>query len=1034
MSDNYGPKQSIFLDPTDRSFESVVYLWKKPPLSPEANLVESLSSDQARGVSTSIFPSGWEIIGPKYNNMAENLTMPGDVNTSLNYWTVVGGKKIGNQFKLIAKDHGVETQKLVAWVNGYKVVVQGTNSTDENNIIILPQPPSSGYRIDFVFLEVWRQLITPASVVYKHGNVLYGGTNPANDLVIPVIGMETSLRVQIQYRIRVSPIANLQFYPEGFDPSTVFAQGPNSVPLNCTLANFQKSPSDPGLYVAGLGDTASQTTLGSVDGFIYGIPMFLVTRRNILPYSPVLRSNGAGRTLQDYLNGNPSDRPDNLFNDLIVPEDISDVRHLVMPAYNFKSMADIAFTKLIGGGIRNKIQEDIAGEDHFSTVLLQADSVSQGAMPSLIGIGDGYPTVFSGRRAFSDAQIDQPNTLLKRTINDRVVYTGANWNIGDQIRIQPVSYSVGPIITYPTGTTVPSVNGAWSNGAQLRDATDYVRNTDSSGGWVISIPSGSTLIGNSNPVTFDYTVHYPSGTGIGYGLSKLPEKFFEFQRIDSTCSYALTADGVPVRNAPPVILGADRTYNDWVFNKGASEAALYDFGHQMVHHIPGIGLSQITFPRNVNGYTVLGVVAVDVDGTAKNILDSTRDANNYTVNFSLPAASTGSDIAVTLYTGGKFFQGNKQGHAIVDTFEMRELIPVETPNGVITTFHVDTTTQEIIALASSRDLNGTQTVYINGHQQLAGTINTSNTGLPTDSTKSSAVINFVTAPLTGSVIEVPALTKSAIQNFETYTFLYSTVPYQGLLDSTTAFGTVVYEGKSLITTAGCGAITDYSYNGGTASFHQDSSIVNGFGNTRWLSSAKAGYFISKDASASKQYLIKQVYNDNTLFMTEAWKLGDGTSAYHITGKDMPATPSNIVDRLPVLSNVEDAECLSDNISTAVTDKYPTLETRKISAPRDILGKGPITIGVNNADRGMSGVRDSQSNAIGLKFEKLDSTGNFQKTYQSYIVDVESNLYLMVVGSESDNTSATRYFDPLIGADTVDIFEIPGRPLSIKRAL
>ena len=39
---------------------------------------------------------------------------------------------------------------------------------------------------------------------------------------------------------------------------------------------------------------------------------------------------------------------------------------------------------------------------------------------------------------------------------------------------------------------------------------------------------------------------------------------------------------------------------------------------------------------------------------------------------------------------------------------------------------------------------------------------------------------------------------------------------------------------------------------------------------------------------------------------------------------------------------------------------------------------------------------------------------------------------MVVGSETDNGSASNFLNESSNADSVDVFEIPGRPIIMKR--
>ena len=611
MSDNLGPNQSRVIDPTDRSFESVVYQYHKPPLSSEANLVNALSSDQVRDVKRSLTPSGWEVIGQIRDDVAENTCVAGDVVCSSSY--------PANQFKLIALDHGTtpSSERLVAWVNGYKIVVQGTvppspiptQSFDENNWIALPTPPTIAYNINFVFLEVWRELIGTTDVIYMHGNVGYGGTNPANDLIDPLTPIETARRIQVQYRIRTVNNVNIKTYPDGFDPSTVYAQGPNNAPLMTSIANFSPVPGDPGLYRSGLGDTASQTLLGTVDGYVYAIPMFAVSRRNTQTYDPFLKSNGAGYALANFQAGVSSERPDGLYNDWIVANDILDLRHLISSSPDYKTVAEDAFSRLIRGQVRGKLQEDLVGEDHYSTVLLQADTIDPDlGKPNRMASADGL------RRVFSNAQINQHDSLCEFTIHQK--YSGIQghaWAANDAVLVTPPQ---------PMGTQVTHVDGVWTaDGYPLISPTNYTVTYPSLGA-LITLHSGT----NTHDLVVDCTLTFPSGQN---GFYKLPDQFLEARESDATCAIALTAQGIRVHGASAVV--TDQTRFDMLYNFGANPTEAYNFGHQMVHHIGGTGATVYYVPRNLYGYQLMGVIQVTVGGVPVNATIS-RDANNYTIN------------------------------------------------------------------------------------------------------------------------------------------------------------------------------------------------------------------------------------------------------------------------------------------------------------------------------------------------------------------------------------------------------------------
>lgn len=1016
MSDYLGPNQTRVLDSEDRSFESITYQRRKPPLSCEFNLGGNLESKHAQGVAQLVTPSGWAIVGNLKDETAENSCRVGDILTSSGF--------NANTFKLIAYDEGILTKTLIAWVNGWRVLVQGSsNASDENNIITLPDPPTIGYRTDFVFLEVWRKLIYTDDVIYKYGNVLYGGTNPSNDLIDPVIGVETSLRIQLQYRIRIAT-ADIENYPDGFDPNQVFVQGPLSSPIStCSHAYFSPVPGDIGLWRAGAGDSAAQETLETVDGYTYAIPICVVHRRNTDNYDPDLRSNGAGMSLSDYLNGYASDRPDNKYNDWVISDDILDMRHRVNPV-NMKEVCESSFQKLIKGDLRGKIEKTTLGEDHFGTVLTHADAVSNVDKAGSVRIaqGDGI------RRIFSNALLEQSDTLTVKTVNDKTVGTPGNpWASSDEVQI----YTTG----YPTGSVIVSVDEVYSVSGITVSYTVTGTGTDTV---TITITGGSILT-TSNPITIDYTINFPNGPN---GLSYLPETLLEFRREDSTASIASQDSDIRVRQAAPVV-ASDGTHFNMLTNQGGNPTEPYNFGHQMTYHMLGNGTQNITVPRSIDGYNVLGIINI-LDGTSYRSTSSIiRTSSLYAIDIGSPAIAVGDDIQVQLYLENKFFETNRQGRAIIDTFEMRELST--TGNGSDTVFTLDSTNQKIIALGSSEAEGGLGLAYVDGTQK---TLITDNIGLPTDTTKSRAVIDFgAFVPPSGSAIEVPVLMKSAISSTEGYSFFYKRIPYQGQLDSTT-MGVVEGIGPALTTTAGSGKIRNFTYSAGNAVF-ADSTSVEGK-NTEWLTGTgiKEGFVISANSHPEDEFIISQVYNDTTIIITGR---PDFTSnpitgeAYTITGKDVPFfNLANIIDRLPTYDSDNDAAAKSEGITTAVSDSFPVLNTRIISNVQDFadLLPGDTTIGISPASlgRGRYTVNIIEEKAplglnnVGLRFEKLDSSGEYQKTYQSYILNKENEgrLYLMVIGSETGSDSTSRIFNENSTLDSVDIFELPGRPLTGKR--
>jgi hypothetical protein len=200
--------------------------------------------------------------------------------------------------------------------------------------------------------------------LYRNGNTLSNpAVNPADDTEDAVLGAETTKRVQIQYRIRVTGQAeavNFKTQCDGFSNPAVLAWGTGStgvvgypfVPADGNTSSSSSDASaygivDHGLWIAGDGSPTSASALGTADGFVYAIPLCFVFRRNDASmtggFDPANNANGG--LAHDHLGFNntnlpgapiaisaaTSDRPDGLFHDVLVLNDILDLRKEVIP-------------------------------------------------------------------------------------------------------------------------------------------------------------------------------------------------------------------------------------------------------------------------------------------------------------------------------------------------------------------------------------------------------------------------------------------------------------------------------------------------------------------------------------------------------------------------------------------------------------------------------------------------------------------------------------------------------------------------------
>lgn len=285
------------LSPLDRAFRHVIFQKGKPPLDAEFNLQDSLHNETLRQYVTSVMPSGF-FLDPTRAEF--------DFKFHKNW---VNHFHFGVPRPASGVHDSAETQPVIwANINGWVIPVAGTDVTAAaavHNVIRLYPPPETDSRVDLVFLEAWATLIAPnpsvankptASTVWKYGNVKHGGTNITDDLEDPAIGMETTRRVQVQYRIRVygsgggqGSGVNLAVHPDGLDDPNILGQGTAANPVGgFQWNNMREELGDPSLWRAGNGNP--NNSLGTIDGYTYAIPLCAVFRRNSGTYVAVKQS------------------------------------------------------------------------------------------------------------------------------------------------------------------------------------------------------------------------------------------------------------------------------------------------------------------------------------------------------------------------------------------------------------------------------------------------------------------------------------------------------------------------------------------------------------------------------------------------------------------------------------------------------------------------------------------------------------------------------------------------------------------------
>lgn len=256
----------------EANFQTVKFGENKPVLEVELNELQEIQNEARADIIRDSIPSGFTNLGElDYDYMLNNE----------------------NQVRLKSDS--------VAYVNGYRINIP------KDTIINIGKAPEKDPREDFVFLEVWKEEVNKDSTLYKNGGE--GQPEIPNAILDSRYPVETTRRIALKWRIRVIPNVDFKTYSldgffennnndaNKFNPS-IIAQGGNSdIVLSPTLPRNQRfmpiairnrlndaegnklDTSDIGVYIAGLGNSASKTILNTIDGYVYAIPMFRLYRR-----------------------------------------------------------------------------------------------------------------------------------------------------------------------------------------------------------------------------------------------------------------------------------------------------------------------------------------------------------------------------------------------------------------------------------------------------------------------------------------------------------------------------------------------------------------------------------------------------------------------------------------------------------------------------------------------------------------------------------------------------------------------------------
>lgn len=518
---NLGPAVTGYLTPDGRSWETVVTQSGKPLLDREINLLQDLDEGAGQEVARRAMPSGW---------LSDDFLATSDATSAIH--------------TLIATPNIIEIPALRAHVNGWFLNIQNTGIvTTANRVLLGAAPAGAGAkRTELVVLEVWRRLISasPSTVgksasgrIWRNGNVKVAPAddltlNYADDILYAPVAAETSKRVQIQFRLRVINGVDLFAYPYGINDPTVVA---NSVPASAAAPNGaatlfpylnQSSNGDPGLWVAGDGNPTN--TLGTVDGYMYSIPLLAVFRRNTTAFARLNNQNGAAAS------PGPSGRPDGLFHDIIASVDVLDLRSGVSSTgWSVAELLEKNTNLILDNAMRTEIGATLNGGGSQGTTLLMENEIG-------VPVGDGSTTGSTPggelvanfdavRRRFSDRSVQETVTVV-------IPPPVGGWVDGATISINPSALTVYPYSAFNWTSFAPAdvqlmdiLEWHWagtSNNSVLTDAEPYVASVSGLG----SLPVTALGVGfgaitalnltHSENLYVTLLVGYPTGSGLSH--------------------------------------------------------------------------------------------------------------------------------------------------------------------------------------------------------------------------------------------------------------------------------------------------------------------------------------------------------------------------------------------------------------------------------------------------------------------------------------------------------------------------------------
>jgi hypothetical protein len=644
------------LDPSGRSFLQIVGLHDRRLLDCEINLIQQIQDLKRR-------------------------TTLGDTTCSgvLTYAPFVFNQATAQTFEIPAFD---------ALVNNEIITVGGSRSTDlTKNFVLLPPPPSTSSAtmaaVYVCFLEMWYQRMDPISgtgfYVDSTTGLRYvsinGCVNPVfanlvpDDSIDPFSGTETTERVQLQWGIRVQPVAlsyDFTKYDFGLDPGaiaaeTVYGQGNQATPSSTSPYQFTKMAAvngDGGLWRAGDG---TQNDLGSMDGYTYAIPLAVVFQRNTGVFSVDQNPFGSASPsvpVSGLLSSGVSGRYDGYFADAVYHTDVVDTRSIVtLKGWQDSSLLKRGFVDLISGTTMQAIgrgqipgsQAIALGSQLAYNIAVSATAVSN---TDTVGSFDGFMNGFSSQsRTF--------NTTKLVTVNQKTVgVVGGRWQQNDAFTIALPGGSLATIASVQVQGIVSNTVSSTKTPVQFLPGQVTITGLGSS---ALTVSFAKNLVGTSydpglNPIYLTIGVDYPVATGLD--LHRVPSNVFGGSLYDGASGvtmpiygvseYAVQA-GLPISTALSAI-AINPEYSNTIFGTRVTVGVAGSTGSAVIRS-SGSTVTTFTLTRaNLNGsWTGIFVLSAIDSVTGSSYPISARSITGTSALVSVAGAVPGtSTVLITL--------------------------------------------------------------------------------------------------------------------------------------------------------------------------------------------------------------------------------------------------------------------------------------------------------------------------------------------------------------------------------------------------